>query len=174
MIIHSPVPKGWNSSRPCRVDEMRCTTYLAAVRFDLSAEYAAFQSSLDWAGAIVTFVGVARPRAVAGGKLVGLFLEHHPRLTEVSLRDIAEHAGRRFDVEAIRVVHRRGNVAHGEPIVFVATAALHRRAAFEATEYAMDRLKTEAVFWKREDAVDGSRWIEPTMIDHLDRARWSE
>lgn len=153
---------------------MRCTTYLATVRFDLSAEYAAFQSSLDWADAIVTFVGVARPRAVAGGKLVGLFLEHHPRLTEVSLRDIAEHAGRRFDVEAIRVVHRCGNVAHGEPIVFVATAALHRRAAFEATEYAMDRSKTEAVFWKREDAVDGSRWIEPTMIDHLDRARWSE
>lgn len=153
---------------------MHCTIHLAADRFDPNAEYAAFQSSLEGAGAIVTFVGIARPKAVAGGNVIGLFLEHHPRLTEASLRDIAKHAGRRFDVEAIRVVHRCGNVEPGEPIVFVATAALHRRAAFEAAEYAMDRLKTEAVFWKREDAVDGSRWIEPTMIDQVDRARWSD
>ena len=153
---------------------MRCTIHLAVDRFDPSAECAAFQESLDGAGAMVTFVGIARPKAVTGGDLIGLFLQHHPRLTEASLRDIAEHAGRRFDVEAIRIVHRCGNVEPGEPIVFVATAALHRRAAFDAAEYAMDRLKTEAVFWKREDAVDGSRWIEPTMTDQGDRARWNE
>lgn len=152
---------------------MQCTTRLANERFDPSAEYAAFQATLVDEGAIVTFVGVARPQTAAGGAVSGLFLDHHPRLTEASLNEIAEDAGRRFGVSAISVVHRCGSVSPGEAIVFVATAALHRRAAFEAAEYAMDRLKTEAVLWKREDAVDGSRWIEPTITDQVDRARWS-
>jgi molybdopterin synthase catalytic subunit len=152
---------------------MRCTTRLATERFEPNVEYAEFQSAVADEGAIVTFVGVARPQSAGGDEVVGLFLDHHPRLTEASLKEIAEDAGRRFDVSAISVVHRCGNVLPGEAIVFVATAALHRRAAFEAAEYAMDRLKTEAVFWKREDAVDGSRWIEPTITDQVDRARWS-
>jgi molybdopterin synthase catalytic subunit len=152
---------------------MRCTTRLAAERFDPSVEYAEFQSGLADEGAIVTFVGVARPQSRGGDEVIGLFLDHHPRLTEASLKEIAEDAGRRFDASAISVVHRCGNVLPGEAIVFVATAALHRRAAFEAAEYAMDRLKTDAVFWKREDAIDGSRWIEPTITDQVDRARWS-
>jgi molybdopterin synthase catalytic subunit len=81
---------------------------------------------------------------------------------------------RRFGASALTVVHRCGEIEPGEAIVFIAVAALHRRAAFEAAEYAMDRLKTDAVFWKREDAVDGSRWIEPTIADHVDRGRWSK
>lgn len=153
---------------------MQCTTRLATERFDPNTEYATFHSTLVDEGAIVTFVGVARPQSAAGGEVTNLFLDHHPRLTEASLNEIAEDAGRRFGVSAICVVHRCGSVSPGEAIVFVATAALHRRAAFEATEYAMDRLKTEAVVWKREDAVDGSRWIEPTITDQVDRARWSK
>ena len=153
---------------------MRCTTRLAANRLDPGAEFAAFESSLEDEGAIVTFVGVARSKSASGGQVSNLFLDHHPRMTEASLTEIADDAGRRFDISAIRVVHRCGDIVPGEAIVFVATAALHRRAAFEAAEYAMDRLKTDAVFWKREDAVDGSRWIEPTSVDQADRARWSE
>jgi molybdopterin synthase catalytic subunit len=153
---------------------LRCTTGLAPDRLDSGAEFAAFESGLEDEGAVVTFVGVARSNSAIGGKISNLFLEHHPRMTETSLKEIAEDVGRRFEISAIRVVHRCGNIAPGEAIVFVATAALHRRAAFEAAEYAMDRLKTDAVFWKREDAVDGSRWIEPTSADHADRARWSE
>lgn len=153
---------------------MRCTTRLAPEKFDPTAEYERFQAGIVDEGAVVTFAGVARPKASSGSNVEGLFLEHHPRLTEASLRQIAEDAGRRFDVEAISVVHRCGKIGPGETIVFVAAAALHRRAAFEAAEYAMDRLKTEAVFWKREDAVDGSRWVEPTLTDQVDRARWSK
>lgn len=164
----------WNSSRHCRVAEMRCTTRLASARFDSNEEYAAFLGNIDADGAIVTFAGIARPVSTDGGEVKGLFLDHHPRLTEASLREIAEDAGQRFDVSAIHVVHRCGYVAPGDSIVFVAAAALHRRAAFEAAEYTMDRLKTEAVFWKREDAVDGSNWVEPTLIDQTDRARWSK
>jgi molybdopterin synthase catalytic subunit len=152
---------------------MRCTTRLAAERFDPNAEFAAFQSELENEGAAVTFIGIARPQSAGGREVTGLFLDYHPRLTAVSLDEIAEDAGKRFDVSAISIVHRCGDVAPGEPIVLVATSAIHRRAAFEAAEYAMDRLKTEAVFWKREDAVDGSRWVEPTIADQADRARWS-
>lgn len=153
---------------------MRCTVRLAAQPFDAAAEYRAFEARLAGEGAIVTFTGAARPRTHDGEEISGLFLDHHPRMTEASLREIAENAGGRFDVSAITVVHRCGEVGAGDTIVFVAAAAIHRRAAFEAAEYAMDRLKTDAVFWKREDSVDGSRWIEPTLADQADRTRWSK
>ena len=153
---------------------MRCSTRLAAESFNLAIEHEEFQASLAGDGAMVTFAGTTRPCLTTGSPVTGLFLDHHPRLTIASLREIAEDAGRRFDISKIHIVHRCGNLAPGEAIVFVAAAAPHRRAAFEAVEYAMDRLKTDAVFWKREDTIDGSRWIEPTMIDRVDRARWSE
>ena len=153
---------------------MRCTIRLAAQPFDAAAEYRAFEARLAGDGAIVTFPGAARPRTHEGEEVTSLFLHHHPRMTEASLREIAEDSGSRFGVSAITVVHRCGEVAAGDTIVFVAAAAIHRRAAFEAAEYAMDRLKTDAVFWKREDSVDGSRWIEPTLADEADRARWSK
>ena len=152
---------------------MRCETRLAADSFDPIAEFAAFQSGLTSEGAAVTFVGIARPTSLAGAKLTGLFLDHHPRLTIASLQVIAEDAGNRFGATAIYIVHRCGQVWPNDAIVFVATASPHRRAAFEAAEYAMDRLKTDAYFWKREDTVDGSTWIEPTVIDRADRSRWS-
>lgn len=153
---------------------MRSTMRLAAGQFDATAEFAAFESAVTEEGAIVTFVGVARPRSSNGEKVTGLFLDHHPTMTEASIQAIAEQAAAKFDVGALHVVHRCGQIEPGDAIVFVAAAALHRRAAFEAVEYAMDRLKTEAVFWKREDGVDSSRWIEPTATDYIDRARWSD
>jgi molybdopterin synthase catalytic subunit len=153
---------------------MRCSTRLAPQKFDPTAEIRTFQLAVENEGAIVSFIGVARPYSSTGAKVSGLYLDHHPRLTEKSIRDIAEDAVRRFGASALTVVHRCGEIEPGEAIVFIAVAALHRRAAFEAAEYAMDRLKTDAVFWKREDAVDGSRWIEPTIADHVDRGRWSK
>ncbi len=123
-------------------------------------------------GAVVSFVGLARPVSTTGSSLERLTLDHHPRLTERSLAEIAAAAAERFDVSAIDVIHRCGDMKPGESIVFVAAAGHHRRAVFEAADYLMDRLKTDAVFWKREDAVDGSSWIEPTDADHADRNRW--
>ncbi|WP_374516299.1 molybdenum cofactor biosynthesis protein MoaE [Brevundimonas sp.] len=124
-------------------------------------------------GAVVAFVGLARDSSAAG-PVSGLYLDHYPGLTERSLETIAADAAERFPVSGVRVVHRCGEVSPGEAIVFVAVAAPHRRAAFEAADYLMDRLKTEAAFWKREDGPDGSRWIEPTDKDRADRARWSD
>lgn len=136
--------------------------------FDPQEELAAFSAGLSSAGAVVTFIGRVRP----GDAVASLYLEHHPRLTERSLSSIAEAAKARFDV-AVRIVHRCGTIPAGEPIVFVAAAATHRRPAFDAVEYMMDRLKTDALFWKREDRAGGCEWIEPTEADVAARGRWS-
>ena len=99
-------------------------------------------------------------------------LEHHDTLTRQSLEEIAVACAQKFDVNQVRVVHRCGEILAGEPIVFAGAAALHRRAAFDAADYLMDRLKTEAVFWKREVGDGGSSWVEPTDADFADRDRW--
>lgn len=123
-------------------------------------------------GAVVSFVGIARPQSSASGRVDELLLQHHPVLTQKSLEDIAAEAAKRFDVGCVRVVHRSGRVAATEPIVFAGAASKHRRAAFEAADYLMDSLKTEAVFWKRETGEAGSTWIEPSEADYADRDRW--
>jgi len=145
---------------------------LAPDSFDPASELVAFTGAAAGAGAVVSFVGLARGQGHDGTAVESLFLDHHPTLTEKSLEEIAAAATERFEIAAVRIVHRCGAVAAGEAIVFAAAAARHRRAAFEAADYLMDRLKTDAVFWKREDGVDGSRWIEPTEADRADRARW--
>ena len=153
---------------------MRVDARLASQPLSAQEELATFIAGLGEEGAVVSFVGIARPRSLDGSPLARLFLDHHPRLTERSLTEIAAAAGARFAVSAVAVVHRCGEVLPGQPIVFAAAAARHRRAAFEAADYLMDRLKTDALFWKREDGIDGSIWIEPSDGDRSDRARWSE
>lgn len=152
---------------------MAVTARLSPEPLRAEAELHAFLGDRTGDGAVVAFVGLARDSGVAG-PVTGLFLDHYGGFTERSLEVIAADAGARFAVSDIRVVHRCGDVAPGEAIVFVAVAAPHRRAAFEAADYLMDRLKTEAAFWKREDGPDGSRWIEPTDQDRQDLSRWSD
>lgn len=123
-------------------------------------------------GAIVSFTGLARLDTRSGKSLGRLVLEHHPTLTERSLEEIASSAAARFEISHVRVVHRCGEISPGEPIVFAGAASKHRRAAFEAADYLMDRLKTEAVFWKQEVSKAGSQWIEPTEADYADSERW--
>ena len=123
-------------------------------------------------GAVVSFVGIARPVNAAGDRIEALVLEHHPTLTKRSLEEIASDAARRFEISHVRVIHRYGEIPVGDPIVFAGAASSHRRAAFEAADYLMDRLKTEAILWKREEGPAGSMWIEPTAADYRERGRW--
>ena len=135
-------------------------------------ELAALIGQASGDGAVVSFAGIARPGSKDGEAVYRLVLEHHPALTLQSLEEIAVEAAARFDVSHVRVVHRCGDIAAGEAIVFAGTAAVNRRAAFEGADYLMDRLKTDAVFWKREIGEAGSQWIEPTEADYSDRERW--
>ncbi len=139
---------------------------------DPANELAELLEQADGNGAVVSFAGIARSRSSEGKAVVGLVLEHHPSLTQRSLDEIAAAAAARFDISHVRIVHRCGEIAAGEAIVFAGAASAHRRAAFDAADYLMDRLKTEAVLWKREMLEDGSSWIEPTERDYQDRERW--
>ena len=138
-------------------------------------ELASFVQALDGEGAVVSFVGIARSRSSDGKTIIGLDLDHYAGMTEHSLEQIAAAARQRFAVSRVRVVHRCGRVLPGAAIVFAAAAAIHRRAAFHAADYLMDRLKTDAMLWKCETGTDGARrWVEPTRGDRAARARWSE
>jgi molybdopterin synthase catalytic subunit len=138
-------------------------------RFDPGALLSEFSQGRTETGAVATFTGIARAEA---GATAILELEAYPGFTEAEIARIADQARDRWDLHDLLILHRVGKIAPGEPIVFVATAAGHRRAAFEACDFLMDYLKSRAPFWKKEHGPDGPRWIEPTPQDHADRERW--
>lgn len=129
---------------------------------------AAFNTAHDEAGGIVSFLGKVRP----GDGVRALELSHYEPLTLPEMEELAEAARVRFDLEGALVWHRVGVMSPGDPIVLVATAARHRRSAFDAADYLMDHLKSAAWFWKRERRADGWHWIEPRAQDRIDLARW--
>ena len=153
---------------------MSVTCRLLAEPFDAPNELRAFTAGRTADGAVVSFTGLARGKAHSGEAVEALILDHYPGMTERSIEEIALAGARRFDVSDVLVVHRHGEIAPGEAIVFVATASRHRGEAFACADYLMDRLKTEAAFWKREAGNGASRWIEPTEADRERRARWSD
>ena len=144
---------------------------IQAEPFDVAALLADFSGRADGAGAIASFTGLVRSET-GGAAVSALELDHHPRLTERALAGIEADALARFELTEIAIVHRHGALAPGEAIVFVAAAAAHRRAAFEAVDYVMDRLKTDVPFWKRERRGDGEHWLEARDSDRTARARW--
>lgn len=129
---------------------------------------AAFNAAHGEAGGVVSFLGKVRPDGEAGA----LELTHYEPLTLPGMEGLAGRALSRFALDGALVWHRVGVLTPGEAIVLVATAARHRRNAFEAADYLMDHLKSAAWFWKRERRADGWHWIEPREADHADRARW--
>ncbi|MDO9586683.1 MAG: molybdenum cofactor biosynthesis protein MoaE [Brevundimonas sp.] len=147
---------------------------LATAPLSAAAELEAFLAGRTGDGAVVSFTGLARGVGKDGSIVETLTLDWYPGMTERSMREIAEDAAARFAVSDLVVVHRCGDIVPGETIVFVAAAAAHRRAAFAAADYLMDRLKTEAAFWKRETGPAGVRWIEPLDEDRAAAARWKD
>ena len=142
---------------------------LVSQPFDPGEALAEFCRGRRETGAVASFTGLARAEA---GQTTLLELEAYPGFTE---KEIARHeatARERFGLQDTLILHRTGAIPPGEAIVFVATAAAHRRAAFEACDFLMDYLKSRAPFWKKETGPDGARWIEPTERDRDDLARW--
>ena len=139
--------------------------------FDPGAALSEFCRGRAEVGAVATFTGLARADA---GATTMLELEAYPGFTEARIEEIAAQARVRFELLDLMVVHRVGQIPAGEPVVFVATAARHRRAAFEACDFLMDYLKSKAPFWKKEHGPDGARWVEPHDQDYADLARWQK
>ena len=142
---------------------------LVTEAFDPGALLSEFTSTCRTSGAIVSFTGLVRAE---GGAVQALELDAYPGFTDAAIAALIETATARFTLEAASVVHRIGRIGPGEPIVFAAAAAAHRRAAFEGADFIMDALKSRAPFWKKSHAADGARWIEPSARDYEDAARW--
>ena len=141
--------------------------------FDLGAEAAALRAGDKAVGAVVTFVGTVRDRNAGGpGEVQVLELEHYPGMTEKSIEAMIDEALRRFDIRAARVVHRVGPLQPLDQIVLVAVSSAHRGQAFQACEFLMDYLKTQAPFWKKETTPDGARWVDARVADDAALARW--
>ena len=148
---------------------MRVSVQEAA--FDLGAETATFAAGHQDMGAIVTFTGVVRD--LQGQTLQAMEIEHYPGMTERALTYFASEAITRFSLGDALVIHRYGRLAPGEMIMMVATAARHRKDAFDGAEYLMDYLKSRAPFWKREVAVDGkAAWVDARSEDEDALSRW--
>lgn len=140
--------------------------------FDLNAEMEALRAGSPSAGAVVSFVGVVRNRN-QGDAILSLTLEHYPGMTEASIREIIGKARSRWAIEDAVVIHRVGRLAIGDQIVLCLVTSAHRGEAFEACEFIMDWLKTEAPFWKKEETPGGSRWVDARESDERAKARWA-
>jgi molybdopterin synthase catalytic subunit len=144
--------------------------------FDSGAEIAALSAGRDDVGAVASFVGLVRAdksaTASSAANVLAMTLEHYPGMTEKALGEIVAEARSRWELQGVRVIHRVGRLLPGDRIVFVAVASAHRGEAFAACEFIMDYLKTRAPFWKKEDTVQGGRWVDAREADDAAASRW--
>jgi molybdopterin synthase catalytic subunit len=135
--------------------------------FDTGTEIARIGN--DGAGAVASFVGLVR----GDGGLISLTLDHYPAMTTRALTALAETAAERWDLTAVTLIHRVGTLLPGAQIVLVATASRHRGAALDSCGFLIDKLKTEAPFWKKECFSDGREtWVEGKEVDVTAAALW--
>ncbi|MEL7452652.1 MAG: molybdenum cofactor biosynthesis protein MoaE [Pseudomonadota bacterium] len=147
--------------------------HIAKTPFEPATLLREFQQDMPDAGAIVSFTGCVRPQS-GDDPVTSLYLEIYPPMTEDGIAKARQQALNRWPLHGLAISHRIGEIAPSEAIVFVAAASAHRRAAFEAADFVMDYLKTDAVFWKRETRASGTVWIEPRREDYADRDRWRQ
>lgn len=140
--------------------------------FDVSAELTALHAQDGRVGALCSFVGTVRDRNGPNGGVSALELEHYPGMTERAIHTMAQEAFARFDIFGARVIHRVGLLAPLDQIVLVAVSSAHRGQSFQACEFLMDYLKTQAPFWKKETTPSGMRWVDARVGDDAALARW--
>ena len=165
--------------------------------FDLNTEIGALRARDARVGAVCSFVGTVRDRNSMAPTLVtactalppegalsprggpsatapvlSMELEHYPGMTEKAIEAMIDEAHRRFDIFGVRVIHRVGVLAPLDQIVLVAVTSAHRGESFQACEFLMDYLKTQAPFWKKEQTPEGARWVDARVSDDAALARW--
>jgi molybdopterin synthase catalytic subunit len=144
--------------------------------FDVNAELAALRAGDLGVGAVASFIGTVRDRNEGLGQPAGgisaMELEHYPGMTERAIESMIDAAMARFRIRAARVIHRVGLLQPGDQIVFVAVTSSHRGEAFQACEFLMDYLKTQAPFWKKETTPAGAHWVDARVSDDAALARW--
>ncbi|MGQ9723951.1 MAG: molybdopterin synthase catalytic subunit MoaE [Tepidimonas sp.] len=149
----------------------RCGVTIQYQDFDLGQEVGALRAADPQIGAVCAFVGTVRDHN-EGSAVAAMELEHYPGMTERAIEAMIEEAARRFDIRGVRVIHRVGPLQPQDQIVLVAVASAHRGEAFQACEFLMDYLKTQAPFWKKEHTAAGARWVDARASDDAALARW--
>lgn len=144
---------------------------LVETNISAASEIEKFSQSHPDAGGIVSFIGQVRNNN-SEDTVKALFLQAHPDLTQAAIEAKRVEISSNAEIMSLVVKHRIGLIPLGETILIVMAAARHRRAAFAAVDQMMDYLKTEAIFWKREDRLSGSIWVEPRQEDYEDAKRW--
>jgi len=139
--------------------------------FDLGAEVAALRAGDPAVGAVASFIGTVRDRNDGLG-VSAMELEHYPGMTERAIEAMIDAALQRFEIRAARVIHRVGLLQPLDQIMMVAVTSAHRGQAFQACEFLMDYLKTQAPFWKKEQTPEGARWVDARSSDDAAIARW--
>ena len=142
-----------------------------AADFSVQQEYDRICSDNSADGAVVFFVGRVRDLN-AGEAVYAMTLEHYPGMTEQSLLAIVSEAQARWPLSRVRVIHRVGQLAPADQIVFVATASPHREAAFAGAQFIMDWLKTRAPIWKKETTERGEHWLQAKTSDADKAEQW--
>ena len=111
-------------------------------------------------GATVTLDGFAR-EWTKGRQTKFLIYEAYDEMALSEMQRLAVEAHKRFDIAHIGIVHRTGRLEIGETSVVISVSAPHRKAAFEACEWAIKELKRTVPIWKKEVYADGEEWVEP-------------
>lgn len=142
--------------------------------FDVTDEIAALRARDKRVGAVCSFVGTVRGgyEGNNGPPVLSMELEHYPGMTEKSIEAMIDEAHRRFNIYGARVVHRVGLLQPGDQIVLVAVTSAHRGESFQACEFLMDYLKTQAPFWKKEKTPQGEQWVDARVSDDAALKRW--
>ena len=139
--------------------------------FDLQREIATLRAGDTRIGAVCSFIGTVRDRN-DGSDVASMELEHYPGMTEKAIEAMIDAAHQRFDILGARVVHRVGLLQPLDQIMMVAVVSAHRGQSFQACEFLMDYLKTQAPFWKKERTPEGARWVDARVADDAALARW--
>ena len=139
--------------------------------FDVNAEIADLRAQDKRVGAVCTFIGTVRDRN-DGQSVSAMELEHYPGMTEKAIEAMIDEAFRRFDILGARVIHRVGLLQPTDQIVLVIVTSAHRGESFQACEFLMDYLKTQAPFWKKEQTPEGARWVDARVSDDAALAKW--
>ena len=144
---------------------------IQTVDFDAGQEQARLRAGDGRVGAVCTFLGTVRDRN-GGDAVSSMELEHYPGMTEQAIEAMIDQAMARFDIFAARVVHRVGLLQPTDQIVWVGVSSAHRGQSFQACEFLMDYLKTQAPFWKKEQTPTGAHWVDARESDDAALARW--
>jgi molybdopterin synthase catalytic subunit len=150
---------------------MQARVSIQTADFSLTHEVEALRAGDQRVGAVCSFVGTVRDRN-DGSAVSSMELEHYPGMTEKAIEAMIDEAHKRFDIYAVRVIHRVGVLQPLDQIVLVAVTSAHRGQSFQACEFLMDYLKTQAPFWKKEQTPEGARWVDARVADDAALAKW--